>query len=110
MDEGFMINFDKNYENLKSNLQDEVDYIIVEIEFCIENTRKLILDKLNEDLPGIEIVWKCFENNIEKANKNVINRKNKGDPEGHIRINNNMSTIYTFPQNAEVLPIITDWN
>lgn len=94
LDEGFIgengVNFNKNYSILKKSLQEGKDYIIVEIGFCEEKARELILDRLNNDFSQIEIVWKCFENVPEKANKNVEHRAKKGENKdivGHININ-----------------------
>ncbi len=107
-DEGFIgEKFNENYEILKKSLQNEKDYIIVEIGFYLEQNRKIIIDKLKADVPGVEIIWKCFENDIEKANKNISNRKNKSDVKGHKDINSRISPIYTFPDNAEILSIVT---
>lgn len=106
-DEGFNIDFEENYQTLVKNLREGKDCIVIEIEFCCrEDLRELIEQKLRRDLPEVKIVWKCFENDIEKANKNVLNRKNKADAEGHTEINSRVSKCYTYPKNSEILPII----
>ena len=110
MDEGFNTDFEKNYKKLVTNLREGKNCIIIEIEFCYKDgLREFIKERLIKDLPKTEIIWKCFENDMDKANQNIINRKNKEDPKGHIEINLRISPKYTFPRDAEILPIITDW-
>lgn len=109
MDEGFNVDFNKNYKKLISVLLKGEDCIVIEIELCYEeDLRKQIKKKLVNDVPEVEIVWKCFENDIEKAKKNILRRKEQGgkeDIEGHIAINERVSPYYTYSPGAEILEI-----
>jgi len=49
-------------------------------------------------VPNVEIEWWCIKNDMEKANKNCIERKNKGNPQGHIHLNEKWSKCYTYPE------------
>lgn len=110
MDEGFNLDFDKNYKILIEHLREGKICIVIEIEFCYrKDLRELLEQRLSHDLAEVKIIWKCFENDIKKANQNVSKRKNKGDAKGHRDINSKVSSLYTFPDNAEVLPIVTEW-
>jgi len=112
-DEGLLSDkFESIYKSILENLRHDVDCVIVEINLCTKEAREFLLLKLNQDLPNTEKIWKCFENNIEKANKNVIKRAKKGektDIEGHKRINEEISPTYSYPKDAEILSIETDW-
>lgn len=55
--------------------------------------------------PSANIVWVAFENDLMTANDNCRHRKNKGDAEGHIKLNNLVSPQYTIPVGVTPLAI-----
>ncbi len=85
-------------------LRDGNDCIVEEISFCFEHNRNVITAFLSA-MPGVEVEWICFENDLECANWNVTHRRNKGDPEGHCRINAHVHPQYTYPEGAKIIPI-----
>lgn len=116
IDEGFnplfdKVIFDKNYNKIISSLKKDIDCIVIEIALCQEEFRKYLISKYFSDIPGLIIEWKCFENNIQKANKNLNNKnRNKGDISGHRQINLNISGNYTYPDNSVILEIYSKNN
>jgi hypothetical protein len=80
------------------------DGIVDEVRFCLPAYREQIIQSLAR-IGDLEIRWICYENDLETANWNVIHRTNKGDPEGHLDINLRLHPHYTYPANAEIIPI-----
>jgi hypothetical protein len=80
------------------------DCIVDEVRFCLPAYREQIVQSLAQ-ITDLEIHWICYENDLDKANWNVIHRKNKGDPEGHLDINLRLHPHYTYPAHAEIIPI-----
>jgi hypothetical protein len=80
------------------------DCIVDEVRFCLPAYRSQILEYLSQ-LTNISLHWICYENDLESANWNVIHRKNKADPEGHLDINLRLHPHYEYPANAEIIPI-----
>jgi len=80
------------------------DCIVDEVRFCLPAYRQEIVQTLSQ-IAGVEMHWLCYENDLESANWNVIHRKDKGDPEGHLDINLRLHPHYEYPPNAEVIPI-----
>jgi hypothetical protein len=80
------------------------DGIVDEVRFCLPAYREQIIQSLAQ-ISDLEIRWICYENDLETANWNVIHRTNKGDPEGHLDINLRLHPHYTYPANAEIIPI-----
>lgn len=58
----------------------------------------MIVNLIEQECPGTQIEWVCFDNDLEAANWNVAHRTNKGDMEGHIDINRRVSPMYTLPE------------
>ena len=89
---------------LIQSLRDGKDCIIDEVRFCLPAYREQILQSLSQ-IAGLDVQWICYENDLETANWNVIHRTNKGDPEGHLDLNLHLHPHYTYPPNAEIVPI-----
>jgi hypothetical protein len=89
---------------LVESLQDGKDCIVDEVRFCLPTYREQILQSLSQ-ITSLDMRWICYENDLETANWNVIHRTNKGDPEGHLDINLRLHPHYTYPANAEIVPI-----
>jgi hypothetical protein len=89
---------------LIESLRDGKDCIVDEVRFCLPAYRKQILQSLSQ-ITSLDMRWICYENDLETANWNVIHRTNKGDPEGHLDINLRLHPHYTYPANAEIVPI-----
>lgn len=79
--------------------------IVEEIAYCLPSRREAIVSNLCSVVPDIEIEWVCFENDLESANWNVRNRKNKEDVRGHLRINQCYHGLYIYPGGAKLIPI-----
>jgi adenosyl cobinamide kinase/adenosyl cobinamide phosphate guanylyltransferase len=79
--------------------------IVEEIAYCLPSMREAIVSNLCSVVSDIEIEWICFENDMESANWNVMNRKNKNDIQGHFDINKFWHPRYIYPSGAEVRPI-----
>jgi hypothetical protein len=85
-------------------LKEGKDCIIDEVRLCLPAYRDAIMQQLSQ-ITGLETQWICYENDLESANWNVMHRKNKGDPEGHLEINLRLHPHYDHPTNAEIIPI-----
>jgi hypothetical protein len=85
-------------------LRDGKDCIVDEVRFCLPAYREQILQSLSQ-ITSLDMRWICYENDLETANWNVIHRTNKGDPEGHLDLNLRLHPHYTYPANAEIVPI-----
>jgi hypothetical protein len=80
------------------------DCIVEEISLCIAANRDMIAGLLGP-IHTLQFEWIFFENDLESANWNVNHRENKGDPEGHCRINAYVHRRYTIPDGAKLLKI-----
>jgi hypothetical protein len=89
---------------LIESLRNGKDCIVDEVRFCLPAYREQILQSLSQ-ITDLDMRWICYENDLETANWNVIHRTNKGDPEGHLDINLRLHPHYTYPANAEIVPI-----
>lgn len=85
-------------------LKEGKDCIIDEVRLCLPTYQNAIMQHLSQ-IAGLEAHWICYENDLESANWNVIHRKNKGDPEGHLEINLRLHPHYNHPANAAIIPI-----
>ena len=85
-------------------LRNGKDCIVDEVRFCLPAYREQILQSLSQ-ITSLDMRWICYENDLETANWNVIHRTNKGDPEGHLDLNLRLHPHYTYPANAEIVPI-----
>lgn len=104
--------FDENFANSLTDHQELIqlllegkDCAVSELQMMFAPYRAQIENWLREKVPGIEIQYVCFENNLEAANQNCEFRTNKGDPEGHKNLNRRCSPSYTIPDGAKVLSI-----
>jgi len=95
---------DSGLTALIESLLDGKDCIVDEVRFCLPAYREQILQSLSQ-ITSLDMRWICYENDLERANWNVIHRTNKGDPEGHLDINLRLHPHYTYPANAEIVPI-----
>jgi hypothetical protein len=95
---------DSGLSALIESLRDGKDCIVDEVRFCLPAYREPIVQSLSQ-ITELEIRWICYENDLESANWNVIHRTNKGDPEGHLDINLRFHPHYTYPANAQIIPI-----
>jgi hypothetical protein len=100
----FLQDQNKNFPILVQNLSSGNDCIIDEWKYSIPRFRdKILADLVN--VPDLELEWICFENDPASADWNVRHRKNKGDVEGHLRINEFLSDVYQWPEQAQILKI-----
>jgi hypothetical protein len=100
----FLQDQNKNFPMLVQNLCSGNDCIIDEWKYSIPRFRdKILADLVN--VPDLELEWICFENDNASADWNVRHRKNKGDVEGHLRINEFLSDVYQWPEQAQILKI-----
>lgn len=95
---------DSSLNALMESLRAGKDCIIDEVRFCLPAYREQILRSLSQ-IANLDMHWICYENDLETANWNVIHRTNKGDPEGHLDLNLRLHPHYTYPVNAEIVPI-----
>lgn len=95
---------DSGLTALIESLRDGKDCIVDEVRFCLPTYREQILQSLSQ-ITSLDMRWICYENDLETANWNVIHRTDKGDPEGHLDINLRLHPHYTYPANAEIVPI-----
>jgi hypothetical protein len=100
----FLQDQNKNFPEVVKNLSSGVDCIIDEWKYSIPRFRDKILADL-KNVPNLEVEWICFENDRPSADWNVRHRKNKGDTEGHLRINEFLADVYDCPASAQVLKI-----
>jgi hypothetical protein len=107
-DEGF---FDDRgqHADLIASLRGGQDCVVIEITYCCERARTLIVNEVRTAVPDVKINWLCIENDLSKANKNCRKRTNKNDPGGstHVEINGRLSPTYTYPPGAVILKM---WN
>jgi hypothetical protein len=100
----FLQDQNKNFPMLVQNLSSGNDCIIDEWKYSIPRFRdKILADLVN--VPDLELEWICFENDRASADWNVRHRKSKGDVEGHLRINEFLSDVYQWPEQAQILKI-----
>lgn len=79
--------------------------IVEEIAYCHPRAREEIVMFLRSQVPGVEMEWVCFENDLQSANWNVTHRRNKRDVQGHLAINQYWHSLYVCPDGAKVIPI-----
>ena len=99
-----LLSDDSSLTALVESLRDGKDCIVDEVRFCLPAYREQILQSLAQ-ITDLDMRWICYENDLETANWNVIQRTNKGDPEGHLDINLRLHPHYTYPADAEIIPI-----
>ncbi len=95
----------KSLSVIVERLTDGKDCIVEEIAYCHPNDRERVVTGLRSQVPGVEIEWVCFENDLESANWNVRHRTNKSEIEGHLAINRHWHGVYRYPDGAEIRPI-----
>lgn len=95
---------DSSLPVLLERVKNGKDCIIDEVRFCLPAYRNEIVQRLSE-ITGVQIHWVCYENDLESANWNVMHRKDKEDPAGHLDINLRLHPHYEYPADAEIVPI-----
>jgi adenylate kinase family enzyme len=100
----FLQDQNKNFPTVVQNLNAGKDCIIDEGKYSIPRFREKILADL-VNVANFELEWICFENDRASADWNVRHRKNKGDVEGHLRINEFLSDVYQWPEQAQILKV-----
>jgi hypothetical protein len=78
---------------------------IEEIHYCVPSYREEFERRLRAEVPGVEIEWVCFANDLDAANWNVTHRKNKADAETHRGINGRLHPQYVCQAGVRILPI-----
>lgn len=86
-------------------LKSGVDCVVEEITFCSCDAREWIVRRIKHEAPGTQIEWRCYENDLEAANHNVRLRRNKGEPDDHISINQRAHSQYTYPDGCHPIRI-----
>ena len=84
------------------------DCVVSERAFLRKANQEAIVREILATAPDTEIEWFCFENNLEKANRNCRReRKDKqpGSEAAHMAMNAMESPLYTYPAGAAILPI-----
>jgi hypothetical protein len=100
----FLQDQNKNFPEAVKNLSSGIDCIIDEWKYSIPRFREKIQADL-ANVPNLEVEWLCFENDRASADWNVRHRKNKGDIEGHLGINEFLADVYECPAQAQILKI-----
>jgi hypothetical protein len=95
---------DNGLSALIESLRDGKDCIVDEVRFCLPAYREQVLQSLSR-IANLDMRWICYENDLQTANWNVIHRTNKADAEGHLDINLRLHPHYTYPADAEIIPI-----
>ena len=95
---------DNGLSALIESLRDGKDCIVDEVRFCLPAYREQVLQSLSR-IANLHMRWICYENDLQTANWNVIHRTNKADAEGHLDINLRLHPHYTYPADAEIIPI-----
>ncbi len=102
---GKSIGGNTNWSAIINHLNAGEDCIIEEMNFCFQDPRNEIIRYILNKASGTKIEWVCFENNLESANWNVRQRTNKGDIDGHLKINEQLHRDYTYQPGVEIIPI-----
>ena len=100
--------FNRNYPIVKSMLEGGTDCVVVEVFYNQQANRDFIERKIASEVPGTEIEWIFYENNIEAALWNCFADYYKGkrkDLAGNIYQNLNMTRFYEIPADAVPLSI-----
>lgn len=107
-DEGFLLpdRVEENVTALISTLREGGDAVVVEIGFCQAGPRAAIVKAL-ADVRDLHVRWLCIENDLQKANKNCLERQHPGDPRIQIDINGRLSPAYSYPDGAVLLRMWT---
>jgi hypothetical protein len=93
----------RHFQDLITNLQNNNNCIISDIDFCRQEARDELVNCINYFAPGTEVIWKCFENNPSKCEANV---KYSGRAvEGRLTKIAEFSSQYTYPDGVKVIEI-----
>src|SRR3989304_1564281 len=69
-------------------LKNSGDCVVEEIAYCESSARAKVVAYFRSQVPGVEVAFVCFENNLESANWNVKRRPHKRDDiKGHLASN-----------------------
>lgn len=94
----------EKHRELVAGLRAGRDFAIEEIGFCLASNREAFAATLRWEVPGVEITWVFFENDLEKANRNIRHRAAPDLP-GQLDLNSGLTRVYTIPAGAKPLPI-----
>lgn len=100
-EEGFLTNY-AEHERLIKELRAGRDCVVVEVYYCLERFRRMIETEINLFAPGAVIEYRCFENDLARANENCRKRPDKRDPKDHVLLNEQISPQYKCPEGASV--------
>lgn len=101
-DEGFL-NDGTQHMQLIEALRNNIDCVVIEIEYCLGKPRESIVEELKKGVPGVTIKWECLEADLQIANENCWRGNHKGNPAGHVWINTHrIGSNYKIP--AGVIP------
>ena len=85
-DENFLNDMDQHARLIEA-LRKNIDCVVIEIEYCLEQPRQAIIQELKMSVPRLTVKLEFFEADLQKANENCRRLNHKADPEGHIWIN-----------------------
>src|SRR5579872_228517 len=91
-------------QEIVEHLHAGLNCVVEEFFYCVADYRNKFLS-LVSTVPGVEIEFICYENDLESASWNVQRRKNKGRVQEHINLNNSVSPHYTYPDGGVRRPI-----
>jgi hypothetical protein len=89
-------------EGMLASLKASKNCTVEEIAYCDAANRPSIVTLVHSANPTVQVIWECFENDMETANWNVCNRC---DPEkqnvfGHLALNAHWTGRYTYPEGS----------
>jgi hypothetical protein len=106
-DEGFDWNLHGEHERLISALKSGQSCAVIEVGYCLKTRRDAFVARIRQAAPEVTIEWKCFANDLVQANLNCLNRRDGRDVKELLRINADLTAVYTYPEDAEILPVWT---
>jgi hypothetical protein len=96
-DENFLKDMDQHARLIEA-LRNNIDCAVIEIEYCLEQPRQAIIQKLKNNVPGLAVKLEFFEADLDKANENCRRANHKANPEGHVWINTHrIGSRYKIP-------------
>lgn len=102
------VHFNTNYPAVISKLQEDINCVIVEVYYNQQANRETITQRLNSDVPDVQIEWIFFDNDLETALWNCFTRYYKGEKNdlvGAIAQNFRMHQFYEIPDEVDKRPI-----
>ncbi len=80
-DENFLNDMDQHAQLIEA-LRNNIDCAVIEIEYCLEQPRQAIIEKLKSDVPGLTVKLEFFEADLDKANENCRRADHKATLKG----------------------------